>query len=335
MRIMDHPYRSTGGEHLSVVIPVYCEGDHLRSVLDEIHESISTTDVSYEILLIDDGSPDHTWDVICDVSASSPAVRAIRLSRNFGKESALCAGLELARGEAVIVMDGDGQHPPSLLPEMIRLWRVTGADIVEATKITRGEETIVGKLSAALFYFIWNKLSGYELKGASDFKLLTRRTIEAWLQMEERNLFFRGMTAWLGFTRVEVPFEVMSRAGGQSGWSFLKRVGLALTGISAFSTLPLQFVTLAGAFFLLFSIVFGLYTLVLQLSGHSVTGFATVILLLLIIGSLLMISLGIVGQYLARIYDEVKRRPRYVISRSIETPTSQHTNYKTLSAVAK
>src|SRR5262249_35258285 len=153
-----------------------------------------------------------------------------------------------------------------------------------------------------LFYFIWNKLSGYELKGASDFKLLTRRTIEAWLQMEERNLFFRGMTAWLGFTRVEVPFEVMSRAGGQSGWSFLKRVCLALTGISAFSTLPLQFVTLAGAFFLLFSIVFGLYTLVLQLSGHSVTGFATVILLLLIIGSLLMISLGIVGQYLARIY---------------------------------
>ena len=322
-------------EFVSVVIPVYREGSQLRHVLAAVRTALATSDVDYEIVVVDDGSPDNTWEVISEEVTTSTVLRAVRLSRNFGKESALCAGLELARGDAVVVMDGDGQHPPSLLPEMIALWRDTGADIVEAMKVTRGKETFFGKLSAALFYLIWNKLSGYELKGASDFKLLNRRTVAAWLQMEERNLFFRGMTAWLGFTRVQIPFQVAGRVGGQSGWSFLKRLGLALNGISAFSSLPLQFVTFAGMIFLLFSVIFGGYTLALQFAGRSVTGFATVILLLLIIGSLLMIGLGIVGEYLARIYEEVKRRPRYVIARTIESPVSQQTNYKALSAVAK
>lgn len=326
-------YNST--EFVSVLMPLYCEGSHIKQVLAQVHDALSGAHVAYEIVLVDDGSPDDTWDVISTEAELRPGVRAVKLSRNFGKESALCAGLELARGDAVIVMDGDGQHPPALLPEMIRLWRATGADIVEGTKVTRGEETIVGQLSAGLFYLIWNKLSGYELKGASDFKLLSRKTIDAWRQMEERNLFFRGMTAWLGFTRIQVPFEVEERAGGRSGWSFLKRLRLALTGISAFSSLPLQFVTFAGAVFLFFSFAFGLYTLVLQFSGKSVTGFATVILLLLIIGSLLMISLGIVGSYLARIYEEVKRRPRYVIARSTEAAAMQRSNYKALSAVGR
>jgi glycosyltransferase involved in cell wall biosynthesis len=241
----------------------------------------------------------------------------VRLSRNFGKELALCAGLERARGDAVIVMDGDGQHPPTLLPDMVRLWQTTGADIVEAVKTNRGKESLSGKLGALLFYVILNKLAGVNLKGASDFKLMNRRAIDAWLQMEERNVFFRGMTAWLGFTRVQIPFEVSGRVGGQTGWSFLRRFELALIGISAFSSLPLQFVTVAGSVFFAFSIIFGVYTLVLQIAGRSVSGFATVILLLLIIGSLLMISLGIIGQYLARIYEEVKHRPRYVVASSI------------------
>jgi hypothetical protein len=141
--------------------------------------------------------------------------------------------------------------------------------------------------------------------------------------MEERNVFFRGMTAWLGFTRVQIPFEVSRRVGGETGWSFLRRFELALIGISAFSSLPLQFVTVAGIVFLIFSVVFSVYTLLLQLAGKSVSGFATVILLLLIIGSLLMISLGIIGEYLARIYEEVKRRPRYVIASSTE-PSPDH-----------
>jgi len=331
---MSNPHRSVR-DFVSIVIPLYCESGHLRTLLAKIRSVLANEGVSYEFVLIDDGSPDDTWRVISDEASAFPTVRAIRLSRNFGKESALCAGLERARGEAVIVMDGDGQHPPSLLPEMIRTWRETGADIVEATKVKRGKESLLDKLSAGLFYLIWNKLSGFELRGASDFKLLNRRAIDAWLQMEERDVFFRGMTAWLGFTRVQVPFEVANREGGRSGWSFLRRLKLALTGISAFSSLPLQFVTFAGLFFFFFSVLFGLYTLILQLSGRSVTGFATVIILLLLIGSLLMISLGIIGEYLARIYEEVKRRPRYVVSRSLESPVSQQPNYKVLSAVGK
>lgn len=312
-------------EFLSVVMPVYREGSHIGTVLGAVRDALAEADVSYEFVLIDDGSPDDTWIVLNEQAKAFPMLRAARLSRNFGKDAALCAGMEMARGDAVVVMDGDGQHPPSLLPEMVRTWRETGADIVEAMKITRGKETFFSRLSARLFYLIWNKLSGFELKGASDYKLLNRRAVNAYLQMEERNVFFRGMTAWLGFRRVQIPFEVAVRAGGQTGWSTLRRIGLALTGITAFSALPLQIITFTGMFFLLFAFALGVQTLFVFLSGHAVSGFTTVILLLLVIGSILMISLGIIGEYLARIYQEVKGRPRYVIAQSIETAAGKST----------
>jgi glycosyltransferase involved in cell wall biosynthesis len=307
---------------ISVVVPLYKEAGNLRAFLSRVTSELATTGCRFELVIVDDGSPDETWKILSEEAPTISSLRALRLSRNFGKELALCAGLERARGDVVIVMDGDGQHPPELLPEMVRLWRTTGADIVEAVKTRRGPESISGRFGALLFYVVLNKLAGVNLKGVSDFKLMNRRAVDAWLQMEERNVFFRGMTAWLGFTHVQVPFEVPKRAAGTSGWSFPKRLKLALTGISAFSSLPLQFVTLAGLFFFGFSVLFGLYTLVLQLTGRSVSGFATVILLLLIIGSLLMLSLGIIGEYLARIYEEVKHRPRYVIASSIEPPNS-------------
>ena len=311
---------------ISVVIPLYKEGPNLRTLLSDLTTALAQTRCPFELILVDDGSPDETWKVISEEAATLPAVRGFRLSRNFGKELALCAGLERARGDLIAVMDGDGQHPPALLPDMVRLWQTTGVDIVEAVKIKRGRESLSGKLGALLFYVILNKLAGFNLKGASDFKLMNRQALEAWLQMKERNVFFRGMTAWLGFTRAHIPFEVLGRVGGETKWSFLRRFELALTGIAAFSSLPLQFVTVAGLFFLTFSVAFGIYTLVLQVAGKSVSGFATVILLLLIIGSLLMISLGIIGQYLARIYEEVKHRPRYVIASATEPSADRPTN---------
>jgi glycosyltransferase involved in cell wall biosynthesis len=308
---------------LTIVMPVYREGGHIGTVLTEVRDALTEVNVSFEFVLVDDGSPDDTWLVLNEQTKTFPMLRAARLSRNFGKDAALCAGLEMAHGDAVVVMDSDGQHPPSLLPEMVRVWRETGVDIVEAMKITRGEETFFSKLSAGVFYVIWNKLSGFELKGASDYKLLNRRAVNAYLQMEERNVFFRGMTAWLGFRRVQIPFEVAGRVGGQSGWSILRRLGLAITGITAFSALPLQIITFAGVFFLLFAFALGVQTLVVFLSGNAVSGFTTVILLLLVIGSILMISLGIIGEYLARIYQEVKGRPRYVIAQLIEAANQQ------------
>lgn len=303
---------------ISVVVPIFCEGDHLRGFLVSVREALTQSGVHHELVLVDDGSSDSTWQIIAAEAQAAPAIRAFRLSRNFGKEAALCAGLEHARGDAVILMDADGQHPPSLLPNLIHAWTHSGADIVEAVKTRRGRESLSDKLGALLFYFLLKRLSGFDFRGASDFKLMNRRAVNAWLSLHERNVFFRGMTAWLGFSTTQIPFEVVARAGGHSTWSLFKRVKLALTGITAFSSLPLQLVTFAGAIFLVFSVLLGAQTLYLKATGQAVSGFATVILLELIIGSFLMISLGIIGEYLARIFEEVKARPRYVISEAIE-----------------
>jgi glycosyltransferase involved in cell wall biosynthesis len=303
---------------ISVVIPLYNEGSHLSALVSDLKTALQQTGCAFELILVDDGSPDDTWERIKDETRTLPNLRAVRLSRNFGKELALCAGLERARGDAVVVMDGDGQHPPSLLPMMVEKWRTSGADIVQAVKTKRGSESLTGKLGALLFYFILNKLSGFELKGASDFKLMNRKVADTWLAMRERNVFFRGMTAWMGFTTVQIPFEVVARRTGKSSWSYFKRSKLALIGITTFSSFPLHLVTFAGVIFFIFAVGLGIQTLYLKLAGRAFTGFATVILLELIIGSLLMISLGIIGEYLARIYEEVKGRPRYVITESIE-----------------
>lgn len=304
---------------ISVVIPLFEEGAYLRTFLREVGAALRQTGLPFELVLVDDGSTDNTWQIISEEARTIRNLRAARLSRNFGKEAALCAGLERARGSAIVLMDGDGQHPPALLPDMIRMWETSGADIVEAVKTKRGRESLGSRIGALLFYLILNKLSGFELKGASDFKLMNRKAVDVWLQMRERNVFFRGMTAWMGLTTVHIPFEVGVRPAGKSGWSYLKRLRLALTGITAFSALPLQLVTFAGVIFFVFALGLGIQTLYLKLAGRAFTGFSTVILLELIIGSLLMISLGIIGEYLARIYEEVKARPRYVVTQSVET----------------
>jgi glycosyltransferase involved in cell wall biosynthesis len=303
---------------ISVVIPLYNEGSHLRELLADLKTVLQQTGCRFEVILIDDGSSDSTWAKIQDEARMSLELRGVRLSRNFGKELALCAGFERARGDAVIVMDGDGQHPPSLLPLMIETWRTSGADIIEAIKRRRGRESLTSKFGALTFYVILNKLSGFDLKGASDFKLMDRRVLDTWLAMRERNVFFRGMTAWMGFRTIQIPFEVAPRRAGKSGWSYLRRAKLALIGITTFSSFPLHLVTFTGMIFFLFAVGLGIQTLYLKLAGRAFTGFATVILLELIIGSLLMVSLGIIGEYLARIYEEVKGRPRYIVSESIE-----------------
>ncbi|HZS17936.1 MAG TPA: glycosyltransferase family 2 protein [Candidatus Udaeobacter sp.] len=310
--------RSPNHPSISIVIPLYNEGSYLSSLLRDLKTALDETGCPFEIILIDDGSPDNTWQTIVDQAQIFPQLRAMRLSRNFGKELALCAGLERARGDAVIVMDGDGQHPPSLLPVMVKTWLSSGADIVQAVKAKRGRESASSKLGALLFYLILNKLSGFDLKGASDYKLVNRKVLDTWLAMRERNVFFRGMTAWMGFTTIQIPFEVGPRRAGKSGWSYFRRAKLALVGITTFSSFPLHLVTFAGVIFFVFAVGLGIQTLYLKLAGRAFTGFTTVILLELIVASLLMISLGIIGEYLARIYEEVKGRPRYIITDSIE-----------------
>lgn len=309
----------------SIVIPVYRESKGLIVLLDELEKVLNPLNQPFEIIIIDDGSPDDTWMILEQLCQNHLSLKAIRLSRNFGKEYALAAGLELACGCAMIIMDGDLQHPPELIPTMIDCWiKAPEVDIVEAIKISRAQEGKINRLGAKIFYSLLHKTSGYDLRGASDYKLLDRKALNAWLQMREHNLFFRGMSAWLGFNRMQIPFQVPDRLSGKTRWSLKNLVTLAITGVTSFSSLPLHFVTFSGGVFLIIAVFFIFQTLWLKLTGQAVDGFATVIILMLVIGSLLMISLGIIGIYIARIYDEVKHRPRYLISEALNLPDIQH-----------
>lgn len=305
---------------LSIVVPCLNEGSHLASSLATLTGVLARLDLAYELLLIDDGSSDDTWDVLKQAATTQPNLRALRLSRRFGKEQALAAGLEHARGAAVIVMDADLQHPPGLIPEMVRAWREEHYDVVEAVKTKRGVEPLLARLGARLFYPLFRRLSGFDLEGASDFKLIDRRVLDAWARMGEHNLFFRGMSAWLGFRRKALPFEVAPRAGGRSGWSPWRLLRLGLTGVTAFSSAPIHVITAMGCLFLVFAVLLGLHTLYNKIHGTAETGFTTVIVLVLMVGSLILIGLGVIGLYVARIYEEVKGRPRYVVREQSEPP---------------
>ena len=306
---------------LDVVIPVHCEEEALPPVVAAIGAELAALEVDWRIVVVDDGSSDGTWRSIQALCAADARLAGVRLSRRFGKESAVSAGLELADADAVLVMDGDGQHPPALIPELVRAWRAGSVDVVEAVKRERGDEPWLQRLSARLFYALTSRLSGYDLREATDFKLLDRAVVEEWRALPERNLFFRGMVAWLGFRHAQVPFSVSPRAGGRSHFTPWALLNLALTAVTAFSTVPLRLVTLVGGLFLLFSLGLGLQTLWVWSSGRAVSGFATVILLQLVLGSALLIGLGVVGEYLARIYQEVKGRPRYVAAERIGART--------------
>jgi polyisoprenyl-phosphate glycosyltransferase len=304
---------------ITVLIPVYNEESQICENISIIRKCLTETGMEFMILLIDDGSTDGTWFKLKMLSEEIPGIKALRLSRNFGKEAALCAGLEAAEGDACIIMDADLQHPPTLIPEMIRLWKDEEYEVVEGVKALRGNESIINKFGANLFYNILSKLSGFDVNQASDFKLLDKKVVSAWRSMNERGTFFRGMSAWVGYNRISIPFNVGIRTGGVSKWSLFKLFNLAVKAITSFSSFPLHIVTFMGVFFLAGALMLGIQTLYTKLMGMAYSGFTTVILLLLIIGSSLMISLGVIGTYIARIYEEVKCRPRYIISDEIKS----------------
>ncbi len=306
--------RTNNGERLiSVVLPVYQEAEQIAANLVVIRNHLLSTGFPFEIVVADDGSRDGTWKELRRAAEEVPELVAVRLSRNFGKEAAICAGLDRARGDACIIMDADLQHPPDLIPEMIRLWHEEGWEIVNGVKQRRGRESFAYKMSASLFYKSLNALAGHDLRGASDFKLLDRAVVSAWHRLGEHSTFFRGIVSWLGFSCTDVPFDVAPRTAGHTRWSFLRLVRLAIGAITSFSALPLQVVTLLGGLVLVAAVGLGTEALYLYYRGVAVPGFTTVILLQLIIGGFLMVSLGIIGTYIAQIYEEVKRRPRYLV----------------------
>lgn len=299
---------------LSIVLPAYNEEENIRNTAATLSEILEENRIEYELVFVSDGSRDRTFERIREAAADNPRIRGAEFSRNFGKEAAIFAGLEMAEGNAVIVMDCDLQHPPGVIPQMWKLWQ-EGAEVVEGIKQSRGKESLAHRLSAGMFYKIMSMLIKMDMNASSDFKLLDRKVVDVLLALPERNTFFRALSFWAGFRRESVTYEVQERLYGESKWSVFSLMKYAVANATSFSTLPLQLVTVMGMVSILFSLVLFVQTLVKYLSGTSVEGFTTVILLVLIIGGFLMLSLGIIGHYVARIYEEVKGRPKYIISK--------------------
>lgn len=299
---------------LSVIIPAYNEERMIQKTADTVDGILGKEAIPYEIVFINDGSRDGTWEQIEAAAERNPQVKGIHFSRNFGKESAIFAGLANASGDCCAVMDCDLQHPPEVLVSMYRLWE-QGYEVVEGVKRSRGKESRLHKACAGLFYRMMSKAVQIDMSRASDFKLLDRKAVDALLAMPEKNAFFRALSSWIGYRSTSVEFDVQERTEGESKWSTWSLVKYAVTNVVAFSAVPMQFVTVAGIFMFVFAIILGIQSLVHYFTGHAVAGFTTVILLILIVGSLIMMSLGIIGYYISKIYEEVKGRPKYLISK--------------------
>ena len=309
---------------LSVIIPAYNEEESIGAAAAAISGILEKAEIPYELVFVNDGSTDGTWRKIENEAAQRPFIRGLRFSRNFGKEAAIYAGLAAAKGECCAVIDADLQHPPEKLVEMYRLWE-DGYEVVEGVKASRGEEPAAYGAFAKLFYRVISAASGIDLYNASDFKLLDRKVVDILLNMQERNAFFRALSSWVGFRSVATPSRSrrmpkravtgrQERKAGTSKWSAVSLVKYALTNISSFSAAPLQLVTVFGVLMFAVSLVLSVIALYQKITGVALGGFTTIILLQSFTGSIIMISLGIIGFYLARIYEEIKGRPRYIIA---------------------
>lgn len=299
---------------LSVIIPCYNEEAGINNSINIILDHVSEITENYEIILVDDGSSDNTFKKLVGLSLENEKIKYIRFTRNFGKEAAILAGLKYSSGEAVVVMDADLQHPPEMLKKMYRFWHEEDYKIVEAIKKYHDTGFGLSHSISKFFNLIMSRLSGLNMSGASDFKLIDRRVVNEIIEMPERDRFYRGLVNWTGYKTAQVLFEVPERIAGVSKWSFLSLFRLSVSAITSFSNIPLYITTYLGVFTLIFSFGLSLHTLFNKFFGTAVSGFTTVIIIILFLCSLIMISLGIIGIYIANIYMEIKKRPYYIIS---------------------
>lgn len=302
---------------LVILIPVYNEASALEANFKVIYDQLKKDGIVCRYLLIDDGSADETWLTIQKLAEDYKEISGISFARNFGKEMALSAGLDAIDGDLFLFMDSDLQHPPSCIKQMLEKLEEEEADIVEGIKSSRGKESLKYKLIAKNFYKLLKSLTHLDMDNSSDFKVMTRDVVEEIRRFREHNVFFRGVVHWVGFKKVQMPFAVEERTNGTSNFSTFKLMQLAMNAIMSYTSSPLYIIIGSGAVFLVFAILLGIQTFYNYMMGYSVSGFSTVILLLLFIGSLLMISIGIIGVYVSRIYDEVKGRPRYIVNKRI------------------
>ena len=300
---------------LSVIIPAYNEDLLIEKAYFTISNILKSEDIENEIIFIDDGSLDATYEKIKALADKENNVLGLHFSRNFGKEAAISAGLATATGDCVVVIDCDLQHPPEKIVEMYRLWQ-DGFEIVEGIKSTRGKENKIHGFAARSFYSLISSVVGFDMSNASDFKLLDRKVVDVLNKIPERKGFFRAISFWVGYKKATVEFEVKERSAGKTKWSLISLIKYAISNISSYTTAPMQIVTVLGFIMLFITALFGVWAFVDKIQGRALEGMTTVILILIFIGSIMMISLGIIGYYVARIYEEIKGRPKYIISSS-------------------
>ena len=270
------------------------------------------SNINCELIFVSDGSNDKTFEKILEKAKNDSRVKGIEFSKNFGKEAAILAGLEKGAGDCFVVMDCDLQHPPEVIVEMYRKWQ-EGYEIVEGIKNERGKENIVYKMFSNIFYGMFSKFTGYSMKNTSDFKLIDKKVADIILELPERKVFFRAISFWVGFKSCSVNYDVGIRKSGKSKWSTIGLIKYAISNIVSFSTIPLNVVTYLGVFSVMFAFILGIHTLLKWSMGKSLEGFSTVILLLLFLGGSILIGLGLIGRYIAAIYEEVKHRPKYLV----------------------
>ena len=308
---------------ISIIIPSYNEQDNIPVAAQRVSSLMQENNIDYEIVFVNDGSKDKTWEKITEESEKNSNIVGVNFSRNFGKESAIFAGLKYAKGDACVLIDCDMQHPPEVIVDMYKIWSENDVDVVEGRKASRGKESFLYKMFAKLFYGSVKKSSGIDMSGASDFKLLDRKVVDALNEMPERLTFFRAMSGWVGFKTEKVYFDVAERNSGESKWSVKSLIKYAINSITSFTSAPLHAVTVCGLIMLLVSVIMAVNTLYNKLSGNSLEGFTTVILLQLFTSSVIMISLGVIGYYISKIYEEIKQRPRYIVSEVIRNNSEE------------
>ncbi len=306
---------------LSVVAPVFNETETIA----EFHRRVcgALEGIPFELVLVDDGSTDGTSDLLAGLAGSDPRVQVLTLSRNFGHQSALTAGLDHASGDAVAMLDSDLQDPPELIPKMLDEWR-RGADVVSAVRIKRGGETRLKLATARGFYKLFSKLADVRLEhNAGDFRLLDRSALDALNSMRERNRFLRGMSSWVGFTQATVEYERDPRYAGETKYTPRRMLRFSVDAISSFSHLPLQAATLLGFLFAGIAFVAIPVAIGFRVAGQFVPGITTVLMVVLLLGGIQLITVGIIGEYLGRVYDEVKQRPLYLVREHLNAPVRE------------
>ena len=318
---MQEPAPDRAAPELSVVVPVFNEEANIPLLVARLTPVLERCAASYEILFINDGSRDLTFDVIRELGSRNPHVRGVSFSRNFGKEVAIAAGIDHARGRGVILIDADLQHPPEIIEAFAAKWR-EGYDMVYGQRVDRASDGPVRRFFARFFYRLFAEFGETPLpEGAGDFRLMDRKVVNALKRLPERARFSKGLYAWVGFKSVGIPFEVGERIHGASKWSLRQLFRFALDGISTFSTLPLKIATYAGVLISIFAMIYAaVFLLRTLLIGADVPGFPSLIVSVMFFSGVQLIFLGIIGEYVGRIFAEVKRRPLYIVAEETGGP---------------